>query len=144
MKNTVAKAAVLFVAGLVILSAAVAAQAGPLMRVNIPFAFLAGERMHQAGEYWVQVNSDFRYVELRPLDSAIAERVALTGVSAPRRGLDTLKGFLRFARYGSAYAMRAVGAPGAEAGLGVMPSKAEKELAKANGDAAGAEVSITQ
>jgi hypothetical protein len=55
-----------------------------------------------------------------------------------------VKGFLRFDQYGATYALRAVGAPGAEAGLGIKPSKAETELAKANGGSTGVEVSLTQ
>jgi hypothetical protein len=143
MKKIISEAGVLLVAGLAVLSAAMPARAETLMRVNIPFEFLAGERIHPAGDYFVLVNSDYRFVELRPSKSAHAEWVALNGRYVPRQGVDPMKGFLRFERYGSTYAMRAVGIPNAEAGMAVKPSKIEKELAKSNGGA-GAEVSLTQ
>ena len=143
MKRIISEAGVLLVAGLAVLSVAMPARAETLMRVNIPFEFLAGEQTHPAGDYYVRVNSEYRYVELRPTKSAIAERVALNGSAVPRQGMERMKGFLRFERYGSTYAMRAVGVPNAETGMGVKPSKIEKDLAKANGGS-GAEVSLTQ
>jgi hypothetical protein len=141
MKSLIAKAAVLLVAGFVVLSAAMPSQT--LMRANIPFAFLAGDQMHPAGEYWVQVNPEFRYVSLRPLDGATAQWAALNGSYVPRTGRELTKGFLQFERYESTYALRAVGIPEAKAGFGVMPSRAEKEL-KAHGAAARVEISLLQ
>jgi hypothetical protein len=141
MKSVIAKTAVFIVAGFVVLSAATPSKTE--MRANIPFAFLAGDRMHPAGEYWVQVNSDCRYVSLRPFNSTTARHVALDGNFVPRTGRD-IRGFLRFEQYGPTYALRAVGIRGAESGLGVRPSKAEKELARANGGAPGTEVSLVQ
>ena len=143
MKNVIAKAAVLLAAGCVVLSAAMPSHT--LMRANIPFAFLAGDQMNPAGEYWVGVNPEFRYVNLRPVNGATSQRVALNGTFVPRSRRDLTKGgFLRFERYGSTHALRAVGVPEAEAGLGLAPSKAEAELAKANGGPAEEEVSLIE
>lgn len=143
MKNVIAKAAFLLVAGCVVLSAATPSYT--LMRANIPFAFLAGDQMNPAGEYWVGVNSEFRYVNLRPVDSATAQRVALNGTFVPRNDRDLMKkGFLRFERYGSTYTLHAAGVPEAEAGLGLAPSKAETELAKTYGGPAEVEVNLIQ
>ena len=101
--------------------------------------------MHPAGEYWVGVNSEFRCVNLRPLNSATTQRVAFNGTFVARNGRDrTKKGFLRFERYGSTHALRAVGVPEAEAGLGLVQSKAETELAKANGAPAVVEVGLIE
>jgi hypothetical protein len=144
MKSVIAKVAVLVAAGLVVLSAAMPE---PVMRMNIPFTFLAGGQMHRAGLYWVRVNSAPCFVELRPLKSAIVERLAVNGTCISRNGperTDPMKGFLRFERYGSTYALRAAGAPGIEDGLGLKPSEVEKELAEANNGAAGSEVSVIQ
>ncbi len=143
MKNVIAKAAFLLVAGCVVLSAATPSHT--LMRANIPFAFLAGDRMNPAGEYWVGVNSDFRYVDLRALDSTTAHRVALNGTFVPRNGRHPMKrGFLRFERYGSTHVLRAVGVPEAKAGLGLAPSKSETELAQTSGGSAEVEVSLIE
>ena len=142
MRNGIARTAVLLAAGLAVLPAAKPAPAEKSMRTNIPFTFIAAGHMHPAGEYWVRLNSDFRYVELRSFRSAIAERVALDGGAVPRKGLDSMKGFVQFERYGSAYMLRAVGAPEAGAGLAVKPSKADKELAKANGGGPGTVVNV--
>ena len=142
MKNLITKAAVLLVTGCVVLSAAMPSHRP--MRVNIPFAFLAGDQMLPAGEYWVGVNSEFRYVSLRPVNSATSRNVALNGTFVPRIARDLTRGFLQFEQYGSTHALRAVGVPEAEAGLGLAQSKAEAELAKANGGPAVAEMNLVE
>jgi len=139
MKNVIPKAAVLLLAGFAVLPAAGPSQ--KLMRANIPFAFIAGDQLQPAGEYWVGVNTDFRYVDLRSVNSVTGQRVSLAGNFTPRQGQDSTNGFLRFEQYGSTYALRAVGVPRAESGLGVRPSNVEKELAKTHGAASGVEIS---
>ncbi len=140
MKNAITAAAILIVAGFVVLSAATPSQT--MMRANIPFAFLAGEQMYPAGDYWVGVNNDFRYVNLRSVDSTTEQRVAFNGTCVQRNGQDLAKGFLQFERYGATYTLHAVGVPDAKAGVGLKPSSAEKELARANGGSASAEVTL--
>jgi hypothetical protein len=143
MKTVIAKAAVLLLVSLVVLPAAFAAQAGTPMRVEIPFAFLAGDHMYPAGAYEVRANSDFAYVEIREVKSAIAERVALLRTAVERKSVDPALGFLRFEQVGTTYTLKAVAAPNQAEGLAVRPSKAEKEMAKGGG-AAGNVVTITQ
>ena len=142
MKNVIAKAAVLIMAGFAVLSAAAPSETP--MLANIPFAFLAGDQMHPAGEYLIRVNADYRYVELRPAKSAIAERVGLNGKSTERNRVSLGKGFLRFERYGSTYALSGVATAQAKAGMSVTPSKAEKELAKVPGGGVAVDVSLAQ
>ncbi len=137
MKNVIAVVA-LILAGCVVLSAATPSQ----MRAHVPFAFLAGEHVNPAGDYWVEVNSDFRYVSLRPVDSTEEQRVGFNGKQVTRSGRDRSKGFLRFEQYGATYTLHAVGIPEGAAGFGVKPSNAEKELAKVNRAVALVEISL--
>ncbi len=143
MKNVIAKAAALLLVSLVVLPAAFAAEGGAPMRVEIPFAFLAGDHMYAPGAYEVRANSEFGYVELRQVKSSIAERVALVRTGVERKNVDPALGFLRFEQLGTTYALKAVGAPNQAEGLAVKPSKAEKEMAKGGG-ATGNVVTITQ
>jgi hypothetical protein len=143
MKNVIAKAAVLLLVGLVVLPAAFAAQAEAPIRVEIPFAFLAGDHMYAAGAYEVRANSEFGYVELRQIKSAFGERVALERTAVERKSVDRPLGFLRFEQVGTTYTLKAVGAPYRAEGLAVKPSKTEKEMAK-RGGASGNIVTITQ
>ena len=144
MKNATVNAAVLLVAGLVVLLAAMPAQAETIMRVDIPFAFLAGEQMHPAGEYLVKIDSRARLAELRPVDGVNTDRLMLDGTLVSRKGVDSMKGFLRFQLYGSTHALQVIGAPAGEAGFGVKASKAERELARTHGGDAGSVVTVTQ
>ncbi len=137
MKNVIAVVA-LMLAGCVVLSAATPYQ----MRAHIPFAFLAGEHVNPAGDYWVEVNADFQCISLRPVQSTEERRVRFNGKQVARSGRDRSKGFLRFEQYGATYTLRAVGAPEAPAGFGVKPSNAEKELAKVNRAVALVEISV--
>ncbi len=137
MKKVIAVMA-LMLAGCVVLSAAPPAQ----MRAHIPFAFLAGEHLHPAGDYLLEVNSDFQCISLRSAGSTEVERVSFDGKRVARSGQDRSKGFLRFERYGATYTLHAVGVPEAPAGFGVKPSNAEKELGKANRAVALVEMSL--
>lgn len=106
------------------------------MNAAIPFAFLAGEQLHGAGTYRIRVSLGSKFVELRRTGSAGAARVPLTGtLVACGAGRDGAEGFLRFAQYGMAYALKAVVMPGCREALSVLPSRVEPELEKANGGA---------
>jgi hypothetical protein len=142
MKNAFAKATVLMATGFAAFLGATPAKCETPMRVNIPFAFVAGEQTHAAGAYEVRVNHGLRYVELRPLDSALVERVLLDGAFSPRADKNATGGFLQFRQYGNSYALRSVGAPGAAEGLDVKRSKAEKELSNVAGGSSGKVVTI--
>jgi len=145
MNNARAKATLLLLAGLVVLLAAIPARAQTLMRVNIPFDFLAGEKVNPAGEYFIKVNPEFLVADLRSVNSTNTSRVALGGYLPSHQGQDLTKAFLRFRVYGSAYALEAIGAPTATSGgYTVRPSKAEPQLAKATGGAAVPEVTLVQ
>ncbi len=143
MKNVIAKAAVLLIAGLFVLTAAAAAQTVTPMRVEIPFAFMAGGHMYAAGTYLIYANTAQGYMDFRESRSAISERVLLTGARVARKGVHRSLGFLKFEQLGNSYALRSVCAPNAADGASVTKSNLEKEMAKAGG-AAGNIVTITQ
>ena len=79
MKKVVSRSTLLIAATIAILAMTTAKAETPLMRMDIPFAFLAGEHTLPAGNYWVRVDTDFRFLELRPADGTGAQRVALAG-----------------------------------------------------------------
>jgi hypothetical protein len=135
---------VLLIAGLVVLPAVLAAQSLTPMRVEVPFAFMAGDHMYAPGAYVINANTDFGYMDIRESRSATSERVALTRSRVARKGVDTMAGFLQFEQLGATYALRSVCAPHAAEGVKVKPAKAELEMSKAGGGATGKIVTITQ
>ncbi|MBZ5586907.1 MAG: hypothetical protein LAQ30_32915 [Acidobacteriia bacterium] len=143
MKTLLSKMTVVIAISLVVLSAAIPANAQTTnMRVQIPFAFLAGEKAYPAGDYIFTLNGDYRLVDLRSAKESAVERISLTGGLLPERAAAAQHGFLLFKRYGGEYALNGVWAAGAPRGYTVKPSKAEIEMAKANGGAAAGETEI--
>lgn len=142
MKKVVSRSTLLIAATIAILAMTTAKAETPLMRMDIPFAFLAGEHTLPAGNYWVRVDTDFRFLELRPADGTGAQRVALAGGQFAVKKVSETNGFLRFRRYGDIYALE--GAYGANSGYGLnaKPSKTEIEVAKAHPEG-GAEIEVT-
>ncbi len=140
MKNAIAN--VLLTVGFAALLGTTPARCQSSMRFEIPFTFLAAGHAHAAGVYEVSMNTDLRYLLVRPVNSTVGELVMLNGGSVRRAAKSSTAGFLQFQKCGNTYALRAVGAPGISDGLGVVPSKAEEELAKAAGGGAGEIVTI--
>ena len=129
MKNVISKMSVLIAVSLVVLSATPANAQTSLMRVDIPFAFLAGNEVHPAGAYVFKVDSNFRLVDFRALDGRATYRIQLAG-GLPSKAGQAVKGSLRFNCYGDTYALSGIWSYGAEQGYKVKPSKAESELAR--------------
>ncbi len=148
MKTLLTKMTVVIAISLVVLSAAIPANAqayasSSQMRVQIPFAFLAGEKVNPAGEYVVRVLGDFRLLDIRNAKEAGLERLQLTGGMLSERLVKSEDGgFLLFNRYANGYALAGVWAAGADRGYKMKASKAEIEMARANGGAAAVETEI--
>jgi hypothetical protein len=142
MKHGIAKAAGLLVAGLVVLSAAMPAWAETPMRMNIPFGFLADGQKHPAGVYFITLNPDFGFAELRWSQSVFSQRLMLNGSVIARTGQDPIKRFVRFEKNGSNYTLLSVGS---QAGVvAVRPMKSGTELAKANRGGTTVDVGATR
>jgi hypothetical protein len=120
------------------------AQASHLLRVHVPFAFLAGDQTLPAGDYLVKVDPRLNVIDLLPRENNEIHRLLLRHdfVKRPASNLDD--GLLTFAKYGNQFVLRGVWTDGAAEGHEVVPSKAEIELSKNTGGAptAGAEVML--
>lgn len=135
MKNQMFKIGALLTLGIALLAATPAlAQTNP-MRADIPFAFLAGDRMHPAGQYEIRVLGNFRVAELRAVNSSVSYRVLLTGGLKSGAG-EADYGELHFNQYGDAYALSGVRAAGDGNAFKVKPSKAEDQMARSGGSVA--------
>ena len=114
------------------------AQQPNLMRVQIPFAFLAGDRTMPAGDYMVKFEPNFNLVDLVPMQGTTTLRV-LMKMGFVRRPKDAGQlGLLTFAKYGDRLVLRGVWASGDREGHEVKTSKAEIELARSAGATPGA------
>ena len=134
MKSLLLKTSVMIAAGFAAMFSAMPAnaQAPTLMRVDVPFAFLAGEQVHPAGMYYISVDSRFHIAELRSIHEKAAYRVALKPGTVSRTKGTEAKGYLVFSQYGQTWVLRGVCSHDADGAYRVTPSKAEIELAKAN------------
>ncbi len=98
------------------------------MRVQIPFAFRAGDQLMPAGEYRTTLDPVFRQMTLLLRDGGSI--VFVPGVKAERRAA-TNRGILVFRKYGNQYFLRRVWNAGTADGFELFRSKAEREMAKA-------------
>ena len=114
----------------VALAASANAQNGNGMRMDIPFAFLAGNEVLPAGSYTVRVDDGFNRILLEPQTNGPVRAVPVASGITERKQSDAWLGVLRFQKYGERWVLRAAFRPGRADGYYVMPSKAEKELAR--------------
>ena len=119
---------ILVVIGVIGLMAAPAAYAQiSLMRVEVPFQFLAGGKVLPAGLYRVALDTATQRMELRMLDRADGIYLSARTTNRPEAwGQNQLS----FHKYGNTYFLRQVVTAGRTSEL--PPSAAEIELAKAN------------
>lgn len=144
MKTLISKLGLIAAAGLMATTIATTASAQDrnLMRVNIPFAFLAGERTLPAGDYLFRLDPQFGLVDIHPMGNNAIYRVQLRGGFVSRQSSGHEGGLLTFAKYGSRLALRGVWANGEHEGHEVKTSKAEIELARATGGVPAESVTI--
>lgn len=109
-------------------AAAASAQSG--MRVDVPFAFTAGNRVLPAGEYRVVVDATHGYSRILPADGQAVCVVQLTPGTAERDGAKAGRGVLRFEKHGSRYTLVGIWQAGSVAGNEVVKAKAKGEYAK--------------
>ncbi len=107
---------------------AFAAQA-QTVRANIPFAFVAGDRMLPAGQYTINLDSRSGLVQIQPgedLPLFLSARNCQFGVSEDR-------GSLVFHKYGESYFLRRVKTSATREGYEFIPTRGEKDAARKSG-----------
>jgi hypothetical protein len=138
MKNPISGKAMFFaLAATTLLWVAPAGAQQSRMRMEIPFAFVAGERLLPAGPYWVTVDQDFLRCRF---DGALTSTVQITrllSVTDNRPSTKAEYGTLRFAVYGGRYFLSNVWRPGHEEGNRAVVSKRLLEAARSNSNDAG-------
>ena len=145
MKSSFAQIGAALAAGALALALAspASAQQSFGMKVYVPFSFLAGDRAFPAADYWVRVDQQFHVVEVRAAGETAGYRILLNPSTTERKGAAAAYGALRFAKYGSTYALRGVWDGGATDGYELMMSNSELQLAKAVGGSATGEAGVT-
>lgn len=143
MKNILKETGILLAAGLAIIGAVAPAraQSNP-MRVDIPFAFLAGEQNLPSGIYWVQLDAQFHTLSLRAINERASSRLLVRDSRVGRNPSEAFRGVLSFQKYGATLVLKGLYAAGAVERHDLRPSKAEMELVKATGVTETAETSI--
>ena len=102
------------------------------MRMDIPFTFVAGDRILPAGNYWVTVDQDFLRLRFDSMSDRIVGMIRLAAATDSRPGTKAAQGTLRFTRYGGQHFLSAVWRPGQEEGNRVVTSKRLLEAARSN------------
>jgi hypothetical protein len=132
MKLFTAKAALAAIGASLVLAASASAQTS-VMRVDIPFAFSAGDETFPAGVYSVRMDQPFNRAMLLSGTQTRTTMVRLRLAAADRSPLNAVDGKLLFNRYGERYVLAEVWAPGRVEGWRTNTSRLEKELARIHG-----------
>jgi hypothetical protein len=128
--NKTSMIGILMLVGLVSLLTAAPASGQTIARFNVPFQFVAGDRVLPAGEYRVTVDSGLRRVEIR---QAGADDGAFL-MATPAITKDAANASkLVFTATGSVKLLQWVRIGGRAEGLELPVSKAQREFAKAAG-----------
>ncbi len=101
------------------------------MRVDVPFAFKAGNQTLPAGKYEVNLNQAAQRVTLSKLDGHFNCYLTVKGFNGSPA---TERGSLVFNQYGSSYFLSKVKSPTA-GGAELFTSRAEREYSKAQPEA---------
>ncbi len=122
---------ILLATGLALVALAVPSFAETVnMRIEIPFAFVAGNEVLPAGTYEVGVDRSYTFADFRSIDETRIHRVMLTTSRLERKPSESGVGTLQFQKYGDRLALRAVWNAWGTEGYVFQKSKAERELAK--------------
>jgi hypothetical protein len=100
------------------------------MRMEIPFAFVAGDQVLPAGQYVVTVDQDFNRCLFSSQSDTSAQMIRLESATESRPLEKAASGTLRFTKYGGQHFLSAVWRPGHEEGNRVVASKRLLEAAK--------------
>ena len=101
------------------------------MRMEIPFAFVAGGQVLPAGQYVVTVDQDFHRCLFASQSDTGTQVIRLASATDSRPWAKSTPGTLRFARYGGQHFLTAVWRPLQQEGSRVLTSKRLLEAARA-------------
>lgn len=129
MKNRITKRSIWIAIGLLTLLSVTSAHAETkLLRVEIPFKFVAADQVLPAGVYRVVIDTQFNRMELRRIDGVAGAYISVHSASRPT---PVELGQLLFHGYGHAYFLRSVWGAGRSIGSELSQSKAEREMVRA-------------
>jgi hypothetical protein len=129
MRNLTWKTGILMAISGIALLSVTTAYAQPLaVRANIPFQFLAGDKVLPAGQYQLSVAPGLNRITLHPTQGGTG--VYLSIIPTQRSEYAAQPGALVFHRYGTHYFLRKVWSPGQSGGYALPSSKAEREFVR--------------
>jgi hypothetical protein len=100
------------------------------IRVDVPFQFMAGEKMYPAGDYRLTVDGAVHTLTIRPKANTSINMVPLTPGFQRRTGGDLEKGMVRFTKAGDLHVLNGVWRGGAADGNVTYMSRKAKEAVK--------------
>jgi hypothetical protein len=104
------------------------------LRVNVPFAFTAGDQTHPAGAYVFTVDTIHLLSHIKISHGDHAGVIPVVAGGAERRASESNRAMLRFHKYGQQYVLAAVWKDSAAQGLAVA-DRPPREYGKAGSDA---------
>ena len=128
MKNLISWKSTLVAAALAVLWPA-AASAQAYIRVDVPFAFTAGNRLLPAGEYVFVVDTNHMTSRIYLPSGLSAGFVNLVPGVTERPAAQSAKGMVRFQRYGEKYILTGIWRAGWVSGNEVSGRRHSRELA---------------
>ncbi len=108
--------------GVLVLLPATASAQNVVMRADIPFNFVAGEKMLSAGRYLVSIDQMLVVIRATESDTNI-----VLGYASHAYRTDVQNGRLLFNSYGNTHILRKVWAPNAERGSLLPAPRVERE-----------------
>ena len=99
------------------------------VRVDVPFSFVAGSQLLQAGEYRIDVDETRHMVRIASIESGAVNYVRVLPVTTSRGMRSSDKPVLRFAKQGEQYVLDGVWQRGAVEGNIVVRSHGSREAA---------------
>ncbi len=100
-----------------------------VIRVDVPFAFIAGSQWLPAGEYRVSIDTDHMLSCVAALDNTTRFVVRILPGESRRPGGKLEEGLLRFEKYGARYVLAGIWRPGFNEGNSIARPRPLKELA---------------
>lgn len=129
MKNLTWKTGVLMaISGIALLSVTAAYAQSISVRANVPFQFLAGDKVLPAGQYQLSVAPGSNRITLHPTQGGAGMYLSI--LPTQRSQFAAQPGALVFHRYGTHHFLRTVWSPGQSGGYELPSSKAEREFVR--------------
>lgn len=99
------------------------------VRANIPFAFVAGDRMMPAGEYKLVLDARVGMIQMLPEQDV---GLYLTAHNCSFGAVED-RGVIVFHKYGESYFLKRVKTPATREGYELIPTRGERDAARKSG-----------